>query len=941
MLKRTCSSILLTLLLNMCIAGLAVSSVNQATSSSPTPTQAATRIYIDPSNGTANVGEEYTVSIRVESVTNLNGFSLVFRWGTAVLKYLSHVTTVPISTYPNGILYAPEVKIADRADDKAGLLELAYTTLSLNTFNGSGTIFNMTFQVIGDGECNLYLNSTSLADRNARDIAHEVQNAYFYRPGLSQVPVGDFYIRPRPAVFNRSTIFNASASYDPDPTEAISLYIWNFGDGTIENTSDPVIIHNYTDTGVYVAELSVLDDQGDGSQSIFIQKMIEVIEPNPIAKFTTWPGEKSGTPPGPAVPNREVVFNASASFDPDLDGEVVKYIWDFGDGNKTETENPTITHTYASMPLMSPPYLYLVTLIVEDIEGLLSINTTKNVYIVEIRDLELTGIDVASREVTQGQDDIVSVTVANNGHASETFDLAGYYNLTATEWVNFASTTEGGLVGQNWTMQGEVAPITWELSRVPSVENEANHIIRKLVSGSLDPNQDTQVNVGTNIGYWTINPGQVNSLNSSSTLVSGTPLDTGGWIVEKYDNSKNINGIFAAGQWHFTAKLFATENNVINATVWVRLLKSSYADPQADGAQITIIKDWTSIIPATVLTNVATKYSGSVDVPSVTFSNEYLYIEYQLEVTQNSAISPDTDVVLVLGGLPASVRSRIWPTTFTPQKHYNLVWNTGNTPPGNYVILVNASAIPHEASIANNNITSDSVTINVELVPLDVTVDVGTIHFRGEIAEYYVLVSRAGRRVNATLQAHLFFNGIQLTSFVAEDFMPVTQGVYLLGYNIPADATAGIYTLVVDADHLVAGTAVSLAGTSLKSFLISHTLQGWNATLTQIDGEIATITTSIGEISANLTEIQARLTDIQGSVATISSTMGTFETELTTIDAEVVEILGDTANIKTTLGNLTTRLGDIQTATTIGTGAAAVLAAIAAIAAVLVLLRRK
>jgi hypothetical protein len=933
------SSILLALLINMCIAGIAVSSVNYEKSTSYTPTQAVTRIRVDPSNGTANVGEEYTVSIRVESVTNLKGFSLDFRWGPAVLKYISHVTTVPISAYPNGILYPPELELADSVDEAAGLLKLSYTTLSLDTFNGSGTIFNMTFQVIRNGECNLYLNATKLADPSAQDIAHEVENGYFYKAGLDQVPVGDFYISPSPAVVNRTTTFNASASYDQDPTGTISLYIWNFGDGTIENTSDPVVTHNYTETGAYVAELSVLDNQGEGSQSIFTQEMIQVVEPNPMAKFTYWPGEESGTPPGPAVLDKEVAFDASASYDPDPGGEVVKYTWYFDDGNKTETASPTITHRYSSLPIEGSPY-YAVSLQVEDTEGLLSQNTTHNVYIVEIRDIELMGISVSSSEVTQGEDEVVTVTVANKGHADENFDITGYYNLTATEWISFATTTETNLLGQNKTMQGETTPIDWGLSKEVSLENAANYIIRKLVTGTVFPNQDTRVRVGTSIGKWTIDPGKLNSLNGSSTLVPGTPLDTGGWIVRKFDESKNINGEFSAGQWRFDVRLLATENNVINATVWVRILKSSHPDPQADGAQITVIKDWTSIFPAILLRNVADTYSGYVDVPSVTFSNEYLYVEYQLEVTQNSAIDPETNVVLVLGGA-TNIRSRIWPTTFTAQKQYNLLWNTGNAPPGSYVVLVNASWIPHEASTTNNNATSDSVKIEVELVPLDVTVDVGTIHFRGEIAEYYILVSRAGRRVNATLQASLFFGGIQLASFAPEDFIPVTQGVYLVGYSIPADATPGVYTLVVDADHLVAGTAVSLAGTNLKSFLISQTLQGWNATLTKLDGEIATITTSIGKINANLTEIHARLTEVHGTVATISSTMGTFETELTTISAEIVGISGDTAEIRTTLGNVSTRLGDIQTATTIGTAAAAVLAAIAAIAAIFALLRKK
>ncbi|MEM3441747.1 MAG: hypothetical protein QXV09_05605, partial [Candidatus Bathyarchaeia archaeon] len=37
--------------------------------------------------------------------------------------------------------------------------------------------------------------------------------------------------------------------------------------------------------------------------------------------------------------------------------------------------------------------------------------------------------------------------------------------------------------------------------------------------------------------------------------------------------------------------------------------------------------------------------------------------------------------------------------------------------------------------------------------PLDVAVDVGSIHFRGEKADFYILVSSLGTPINATLTA--------------------------------------------------------------------------------------------------------------------------------------------------------------------------------------------
>jgi PKD repeat protein len=57
----------------------------------------------------------------------------------------------------------------------------------------------------------------------------------------------------------------------------------------------------------------------------------------------------------------EVVFDASASKDPD--GQIVEYLWDFGDGSPAES-GPTVIHAYGS------PGQYTVKLTVTDDQGL-------------------------------------------------------------------------------------------------------------------------------------------------------------------------------------------------------------------------------------------------------------------------------------------------------------------------------------------------------------------------------------------------------------------------------------------------------------------------------------------------------------------------------------------------------------------------------------------
>ena len=106
--------------------------------------------------------------------------------------------------------------------------------------------------------------------------------------------------------------------------------------------------------------------------------------------------------------------------------------------------------------------------------------------------------------------------------------------------------------------------------------------------------------------------------------------------------------------------------------------------------------------------------------------------------------------------------------------------------------------------------------------PLDVEVDVGSIHFNGEIADFCILVSQSGAPTNATLTAELYYDGT-LYANLTGSVQYVATGFYRITYTIPCNVSAGTYALVVNACYY------TVEGTALKSFLLSQTLKGWNA----------------------------------------------------------------------------------------------------------------
>ncbi len=60
--------------------------------------------------------------------------------------------------------------------------------------------------------------------------------------------------------------FDASASYDPDAGDDVVRYVFEFGDGTPQlSTESPVTSHNYASPGVYGASVTVVDSRGKPS----------------------------------------------------------------------------------------------------------------------------------------------------------------------------------------------------------------------------------------------------------------------------------------------------------------------------------------------------------------------------------------------------------------------------------------------------------------------------------------------------------------------------------------------------------------------------------------------------------------------------------------------------------------------------------------------------
>jgi len=147
----------------------------------------ATSVIVDPSiteySGNA-VGQQFTVAIKIADVTNLFGFDIKFRWNTTYLAFVSRSIRVPKDACPDGVLWNPVINVTDQVNTSDGTYWIAIASMwPAPTFNGSGTVFTITLQIINqpvspepDANTTLQLYSTDLSNNIGDPIPHSTQD---------------------------------------------------------------------------------------------------------------------------------------------------------------------------------------------------------------------------------------------------------------------------------------------------------------------------------------------------------------------------------------------------------------------------------------------------------------------------------------------------------------------------------------------------------------------------------------------------------------------------------------------------------------------------------------------------------------------------------------------------------------------------------------------
>jgi gliding motility-associated-like protein len=227
----------------------------------------------------------------------------------------------------NLVLTLPYVPISLTWDLKNGTAPITLNNPSYTTVQkDGGTLYLFTYP----GKPAMYKigNYTALATVISPnvDICNQLQQ-YKLDYKVSDPPIADF-------MFSDACLGDGTAFTDNSTIYATtSAWLWDFGDGQTSNLQNPV--HNYSEAGKYTVNMTITDIDGCTST----KSLPVTIYPKPTAGFAI---------KGPACINNPAIFTDRSAIS---EGNIIKWVWDFGDGDiETFTApTPTVSHTYTKL----------------------------------------------------------------------------------------------------------------------------------------------------------------------------------------------------------------------------------------------------------------------------------------------------------------------------------------------------------------------------------------------------------------------------------------------------------------------------------------------------------------------------------------------------------------------------------------------------------------
>ncbi len=215
--------------------------------------------------------------------------------------------------------------------------------------------------------------------------------------------------------------FNGTAS-----TGSITQFLWDFGDGTIDDSNTAITQHTFPAPGTYDISLTITDESGattSMSQQIILSQNPNGNQP-PIASLVVISAVIGPIP-------LTVQFDASDSLDPE--GTALAYFWNFGDGTTATTGTELTSHQYTE------PGTYTASITVTDNQGAMHSTTSQPILVIG-SDTGQSEFKPTARIVASKKSGLAPVAVTFNGTESTPSQQDG--SITQYRW-NFGDGSTG------------------------------------------------------------------------------------------------------------------------------------------------------------------------------------------------------------------------------------------------------------------------------------------------------------------------------------------------------------------------------------------------------------------------------------------------------------------------------------------------------------------
>jgi len=217
-------------------------------------------------------------------------------------------------SFPLDILTADPVDFTDTSIDSDGSI----VNWSWSFGDGNRSFLQHPTHTFSDSG-NYTVNLTITDNDNATNTTEQ------YIQIMNREPQAHYTITPDQPTTAQLIQFTDTST---DVDGSIVNWTWDFGDGTISHQQHPT--HQYTDNGEYQISLSIRDDDGESNMTT---SLLFVENEPPFVSFSIENEEQINTKP--------IRFFDNSL---DVDGVIVNWTWDFGDGNHSFLQHPS--HQY-------------------------------------------------------------------------------------------------------------------------------------------------------------------------------------------------------------------------------------------------------------------------------------------------------------------------------------------------------------------------------------------------------------------------------------------------------------------------------------------------------------------------------------------------------------------------------------------------------------------